>query len=142
MEPVNNSNKVFEDTKINVKLKISALWVAIMFCYLYGDYIEIYVPGVLADAMQVTQATVKVQIEFLAVAILMVIPSLMVFLSLVLAPAFNRWLNTIIPALYIFLLIFLNLETGWIFYLFLTVVEILISVATIFYAWKWPLLEA
>ncbi|MFT5299050.1 MAG: hypothetical protein ACI9YH_005102, partial [Colwellia sp.] len=50
MSTVKNNTEVYEDFKINVKLKISALWVAVMFCYVYGDYIQIYVPGILADA--------------------------------------------------------------------------------------------
>ena len=57
MSSSNSTAQVFEDFQINVKLKISALWVAVMFCYVYGDYIEIYVPGVLAEAMLVKSTT-------------------------------------------------------------------------------------
>ena len=85
MSSINNTAKVYEDFKINVKLKISALWVAIMFCYVYGDYIQIYVPGILAKAMLV-KATTEIQIEFFAVAFLMVIPSVTIFFTLVLQP--------------------------------------------------------
>jgi hypothetical protein len=55
MSSANNSNSTFQDFPINVKLIISSLWVAVMFCYVYGDYIEVYVPGVLAEAIEVTQ---------------------------------------------------------------------------------------
>ena len=37
--------KQLDDFKINVKLKISALWISVMFCYLYADYFGLYVPG-------------------------------------------------------------------------------------------------
>lgn len=43
-----NSNKTstsdLEDFKINVKIKLSALWTSATLCYLYGDYFELYVP--------------------------------------------------------------------------------------------------
>lgn len=132
------SNSVFKDFPINVKLIISSLWVAVMFCYVYGDYIQIYVPGILADAMEVTAAKEGIEIEFFAVALLMSIPSLMIFFTLVLKPNINRWLNIIIPVLYIILLVAVNLETTWIYYLYLTVIEILLSITTVWYAWNWP----
>jgi hypothetical protein len=141
MSSINSTKAVFEDFQINVKLKISALWIAVMFCYVYGDYIEIYVPGVIADAMTV-KSSIETQLEFFAVAVLMVMPSMMIFFALVVKPNINRWLNIILAAFYIVLLIAVNTETGWWFYLFLTAIEVLISVAIVWYAWNWPTLEA
>ncbi|TMM42007.1 DUF6326 family protein [Colwellia ponticola] len=138
MSSTNSSTSVFQDFPINVKLVISSLWVAVMFCYVYGDYIEVYVPGVLANAMQVTSAKEAIQLEFFAVALLMSIPSVMIFLTLVLKPSINRGLNIIMPTLYVVLLIAVNLETTWVFYLYLTAIEILLSIATVWYAWNWP----
>lgn len=140
MNSTNSTAQVFEDFQINVKLKISALWIAVMFCYVYGDYIEIYVPGVIADAMTV-KSSIETQLEFFAVALLMAIPSVMIFFSLVLKPKINRLLNIILPTVYILLLIAVNMAGGWIFYLFLTAIEIAISITTIWYAWKWPTIE-
>jgi len=36
-----------DDIKVHVKIKISALWVSVMFCYIYGDYFGLYKPGAL-----------------------------------------------------------------------------------------------
>ena len=141
MSSTNSTAQVFEDFQINVKLKISALWIAVMFCYVYGDYIEIYVPGVIADAMTV-KSSIETQLEFFAVALLMAIPSVMIFFSLVLKPKINRLLNIILPTVYILLLIAVNMAGGWIFYLFLTAIEVFISVAIVWYAWNWPTIEA
>ena len=141
MSSINSTAKVFEDCQINVKLKISALWIAVMFCYVYGDYIQIYVPGVLSKAMAV-KATTETQLQFFAVALLMAMPSVMIFFTLVVQPKINRWLNIILSTLYIIILIVTNLTETWVFYLFLTAIEILISVAIVWYAWKWPRLEA
>ena len=136
MSSIKSTKKVFEDFQINVKLKISALWIAVMFCYVYGDYIEIYVPGVIADAMAV-KSSIETQLEFFAVALLMAIPSVMIFFTLVVKPNVNRWLNIILSTLYIIMLIATNLTETWVFYLFLTAIEILISVAIVWYAWNW-----
>ncbi|AWB56555.1 DUF6326 family protein [Colwellia sp. Arc7-D] len=141
MSSINSTKAVFEDFQINVKLKISALWIAVMFCYVYGDYIQIYVPGILAKAMEV-KATTETQFQFFAVALLMAIPSVMIFFTLVVKPKINRWLNIILSTLYIIMLIATNLTETWVFYLFLTAIEVLISVAIVWYAWNWPTLEA
>lgn len=37
--------KSLQDVKINVKIKLSALWVALMFCYTYADILGFYAPG-------------------------------------------------------------------------------------------------
>ncbi|WP_259367982.1 DUF6326 family protein [Colwellia sp. BRX8-9] len=134
---MNSTKTVFEDFQINVKLKISALWIAVMFCYVYGDYIQIYVPGILAKAMEV-KATTETQFQFFAVALLMVLPSVMIFFTLVVKPKINRWLNIILSTLYIIMLIATNLTETWGFYLFLTTIEVLISVVIVWYAWNWP----
>jgi len=34
-----------EDFEVNVKIKLAALWTVATFCYLYGDYFELYTPG-------------------------------------------------------------------------------------------------
>ncbi len=141
MNVIKSTSQVFKGFQINVKLKISALWIAIMFSYVYGDYIEIYVPGVIANAMTV-KSSIKTQLEFFAVALLMAMPSVMIFFTLVVKPKINRWLNIILAAFYIVLLIAVNTEAGWWFYLFLTAIEVLISVAIVCYAWKWPTLKA
>jgi len=141
MSSTNSTAQVFEDFQINVKLKISALWIAVMFCYVYGDYIQIYVPGILAKAMEV-KATTETQFQFFAVALLMAIPSVMIFFTLVIKPKINRWLNIILSTLYIIMLIATNLTETWMFYLFLTAIEVLISVAIVWYTWNWPTIEA
>lgn len=36
---------MLEDIKVPVRLKLWALWTALMFCYVYGDYSGLYPPG-------------------------------------------------------------------------------------------------
>ena len=35
----------FKDFEVNTKIKLAFLWTAVTFCYLYGDYFELYTPG-------------------------------------------------------------------------------------------------
>ena len=37
---------------IPVRAKLSALWAALMFCYVYGDYFGLYVPGKLSGMIR------------------------------------------------------------------------------------------
>ena len=36
---------MLEDVRVPTRYKLSAIWASVMFCYIYGDYFELYVPG-------------------------------------------------------------------------------------------------
>jgi len=128
-----------DDAKIDVKIKLSALWASVMFCYIYGDIFGFFKPGrlqaVLAGRMGPFQTT---QGALLSAAIVMAIPAVMVFLSLVLTPRLNRWANIVLGILYILIMLATMLPGGWMFYLFLGTVEIALSVLIVWHAWSWP----
>lgn len=130
----------FEDFYINIKFKISALWSAVMFCYVYGDYIHLHVPGVMAEALALKQTAedINTQLMFVAVALFMAVPSIMIFLSLCLRPNVNRLLNIAIGFLYIAVMISTMISEQWAYYLILGVFEIAITGLIIWYAWNWP----
>jgi hypothetical protein len=44
METPSNA-PALSDPKLPVKLKLSALWTSVMFCYIYADYFELFKPG-------------------------------------------------------------------------------------------------
>ena len=141
-----NSNKKtaeLEDVKINVKIKLSALWVAVMFLYIYVDYFALYIPGHIEDILagivwkfQITQTWA------LSAMILMTIPILMIFLSLTLKAKANRWTNIIMGILHILLAILNVIGETWTFYIFGTIVEVVLLSLIVWNAWKWPKLEA
>lgn len=129
----------FEDIKVNVKIKLSALWASVTLCYLYGDYFELYVPQKtqgLVDGVNILDSPVKL----FAAAILLVIPALMVFLAIILKPTINRRLNIILGVFYtaIMILVALTSITPWrTFYVFLAMVESCITTLIVGYAWRW-----
>jgi hypothetical protein len=127
------------DFKVHVKLKLSALWIAVMLCYIYGDIFKLQQPGSLEAliAGKVWSGGPLTQGMLLAFAVSMAIPSAMVFLSLVLKPNANRWTNVILGAVYtVFLL--LTLPGAWHFYIFLAIVETALTLLIVWHAWKWP----
>ncbi|MFC1916175.1 DUF6326 family protein [Chloroflexota bacterium] len=130
-----------EDVKINVKIKLSGLWVAVMFLYVYADLFGIYKPGFIEELIA-GELAIGIQINqvfLLGVAILMAIPSVMVFLSLALKAKANRWANIIVGIVYAVVMIYTMLIPGaWAFYIFMGIVETVLTVLIVWYAWKWP----
>jgi hypothetical protein len=43
--------RALEDVKVNVKLKLAALWASFMFLYIYVDYFHLYMPGSIEDIL-------------------------------------------------------------------------------------------
>ena len=128
-----------EDVKVNVKLKLSALWATLMFIYIYVDIIGFYERGmieeIIAGRVWVFDIT---QTWGMSALILMTIPSLMTFLSLALAARVNRWVNMILASLYIIVAISNPIGETWIPTWFGSIVEILLLALIIWHAWKWP----
>lgn len=109
-----------------------------MFYYIYGDYFELYQPGKLQEMLSGRTALgTATQSTLLGMAAVMAVPSLMIFLSLVLPPAANRWMNIVLGAVYSLIMV-LAIQGSWHFYVFLGLVEIVLTLLIIFYAWTWP----
>jgi len=132
---------MLENPKVNIKIKLSALWTSVLFCYIYGDYFELYVPekvDSLVNGVNILDSPTKLLIA----SIVLAIPSVMIALSILLKPKINRWLNIIFGTLFtlMMLLIAINSLTAWYnFYVFLAILESIITFLIVWYAWKWPI---
>lgn len=128
-----------EDIKVPVRLKLSALWASLMFCYIYGDYFGLYQPGNLQDMLkgQMGPLGPATQGVLLGTATLMAIPSLMVFLSLALPVVLSRWFNVALGLAYT-VIILVSMPGAWAFYQFLGVIEAVLSLLIAWQAWRWP----
>lgn len=138
-----NAGPALDDIKINVKMKISALWASVMFCYLYGDYFWLYQPGKLQGMLEGKMVPLgpTTQGVLLFTSVLMSIPALMVFLSLALKASLNRWVNIVLGVLYtVFVLI--TMQGAWVFYIFMGSVDVVLTALIVWYAWNWPRQEA
>ena len=136
-----NANNL-EDFKINVKFKLSALWVSVMLCYIYGDFFTLFVPGHIESLMSGNSGLgTTTPVKLLLFAILMTIPAVMVFLSLALRAKVNRLLNISVGIFFTAIMVLVvstSIGDWMVFYIFLGIVEIIITSLIIWYAWKWP----
>ncbi len=136
--PTANS-RVLEDVRIGIRLKIAALWIAMLFLFAYGDIFGFFKPGQVADVIAGEVSGIKItQVFLLGASVYIAIASLMVFLSLVLRPKVNRWTNIVLPILYIVSVVASVIGETWAYFIFLSIAEIALLLLIIRYAWTWP----
>ncbi len=138
-----NTTRALEDVKVNVKLKLAALWASFMFLYIYVDYFHLYMPGSIEDILAGKAFVFDITQVFLLAALAgVIIPALMIFLSIALSAKVNRWTNIIVSVVYIPYMLFNLAGTAWLHMIFGAVVEVVLLLLVIRYAWKWPKVEA
>ena len=131
---------MLENPKINIKIKLSALWTSVLFCYVYGDYFQLYVPEKV-ESLITGENNLDSPTKLLIASLVLAIPAIMIALSIFLKPKINRILNIIFGTIFtlMMLLIAINSLTDWYrFYVFLAVLESLITLIIVWNAWKWP----
>ena len=131
---------MLQDFRPHVRLKLSALWTSVMLCYIYCDYFELVQPGkltaMLAGKLGPAPATPG---TLLAASVLMAVPSVMIFLSLVLTPNVARAANVGFGVIYTLIMLLILVVPGtWLYYRFFALVEIALTVTVVVQAWRWP----
>ena len=129
------------DAKIDIKFKLSALWVSVTLCYLYCDYFYLYQPGKLESMLagQMGPLGQTTQGVLLGVSVLLSIPALMVFFSIILPARLNRMANVLFGSLFtLIMLVFLFAPGVWLYYKYFAAVEVLLTSTAVWLAWKWP----
>ena len=143
MNATNKTAQILDDVKIDVKIKVSALWVTLMLFYIYADIMGFYTPGVIDKVMSGEIGGIQISEGFLFVmAIWMAIPSVMVFLSLTLRANVNRWVNIIVGILSMVVLgasFFVGEFSAR--YTFQAIIEGVLIAAIVWHVWKWPIQE-
>ena len=137
MKTINKTTEM-EDMKINVKMKLAALWVAMMLLYIYADILSLFRPGQIEEMIKGLMGPFPVtQASLIVASILMIIPAVMVFLSLTLKPTVNRWANITLGVLYTVVNISNLIGETWAYYLFFGIIEIVLTLLIVWYAWRW-----
>ena len=139
-EPPTTVEGKLGQSKVNVRIKISALWTAMLFVFVfvYVDLFSTYRPDFQADLKAGTVGGFTVNRSFLlATTAYVVIPAVMVFLSLILRPGISRIANIALGVVYAATI------TGgaigeWNYYILGSAVEVMLLAAIVFYAWTWP----
>ena len=140
MKPLNKRSNSLIDFKINVKIKLAALWTATTLCYLYGDYFQLYIPGQI-ESLITGDNILNNPLTLFINSVILAIPPLMIFLSLVLKSKISRILNMIFGLFFTIMMVFIaiNSLTPWYsFYAFLALVEAILTFIIVWQALKWP----
>ena len=111
-----------------------------MFCYIYADILGFYAPGNIEELMSGEIAGIQMtQTMLLGSAMLMAIPSVMVFLSLTMKAKANRLANIIAGLVYMGVLgsTFLTGRNPA-YYIFYAILKAVLIALIVWHAWKWP----
>lgn len=128
-----------EDFQVNLKIKLAGLWTAVTFCYLYGDYFELYTPEKVSSLLSGENVLNSPMVLFIA-SVIMVIPPLMIVVSLMLEPLLNRWLNILFGSLFTIMMVLIaigSLTPWYSFYVFLALIESFLTGIIVWKAFKW-----
>jgi len=132
---------VLEDLRVPTQIKLAGLWATVMFMYIYVDIIGFFSPGLIEDILVGKVWVFDItQTWMLTSVMLMTIPAVMVFLSLVLPAKANRYANIMLGILHIFMAIGTALGEVNAYYVFGSAVEALLLASVVWTAWKWPVL--
>jgi len=130
-----------QDTRIDVKLVLSALWIAMLIVFAYVDIFGFFRADILEAALDGKVATMGVTIDqvFLVfTTVYILIPTLMVVLSLVLRPRVNRIVNIVVALVYAVSIIAACIGETWAYYFLGSAVEVVLLIAIVRTAWTWP----
>ncbi len=131
----------YRDTRIDVKLVLSALWISMMFVFAYVDIFAFLRADVLKSALdgKVASTGYTVNQFFLVYTLFYVlVPSLMVVASLMLKPKVNRVVNVVVSLVYLVTVIGSAIGEKWAYYLIGSVVEVVLLALIARTAWTWP----
>lgn len=125
-------NTIKSTTGMDTKVKLSLLWIFVLFNMAYADILSLMDPtSAIRQRMEGTPIPPGV---LLVGAVMMETAIVMVILSWVLPYKVDRWVNIIIGALNI-----LAVVTGGhgLYYIFFATVEVACILLIIWFAWKW-----
>lgn len=129
-----------DDPRIPTRLKLAALWTSTLFCYIYCDYFELYIPGKLQDmqAGQFGPLGATSQGNLFGAAMMMAVASLMICMTTLAPASLSRWANIVFGALFTAMMALLAVVAGWYFYKSFAAIEALLTACIVWQAWRWP----
>jgi Family of unknown function (DUF6326) len=128
--------------KLNTRLKLVTLWTAVMFCYVYGDYFALYIPGE-ASKLVSGDTLLNNPLRVFAASVLMALPPFVIIASVLARASVAKWLNIIFGFIFTAIMILIAVTSIPITpevsaYVFYAVLESAITITIIWQAGKWP----
>lgn len=128
-----------EGQPIDVRIKLSGLWISTMLVFAYVDLFGFFRADVIENALAGKVYVFDVSQTFLLLTTLyVVIPSVMVVLSLIIRPPRNRIMNMVASLVYIVTIGLSMVGEEWIYFLAGSLVEIILLLTITYVAWTWP----
>ena len=125
-----------DQANIGVRPKLAALWATMMFLYVYADVLSFYRPGEVDEIREGMMGPFEVsQAALLAASVVVIIPAFMIFISLILPSRINRWTNITAGILFTLVNVVNLLGETWVYYWVFGILEILVTLLIIRYAW-------
>jgi hypothetical protein len=138
-----SNSTILNGVGVGVRVKVSALWIAMLLLFAYGDIFGFLKKGQIEDVIAGEVGGMKItQVFLVAVSVYIAVAGVMVFLSLVLSPRLARWTNIVLPILYVVSIVASVIGETWAYFYVLSIVEISLLVLIIWHAWTWPGLKA
>jgi hypothetical protein len=128
----------YQDYRINPRIKIAALWTVMLFVFVCVDLFSLYRSDVRADieAGKIAAFTIG-QGYLLGVMIYVLVPSSMVFLSLVMTPRVTRMANVVLAVIYA-VTVAGSAIGEWNYFILGSLAEAVLLAGVVYYAWTWP----
>jgi len=122
---------------MEMKAKLSTLWIFVLLNVIFRDIHEFISPGFLAEMMTGTVNGIQMTEELLFLGAIMVeVPIVMVLLSRILQCRVNRWAN-MVAGVFTILVVFSNVPTDF-DDIFFEIIEVVSLLLIVWFAWKWP----
>lgn len=141
MQTKSNKVSTYQDTPVDIRLRLSGLWIVLMFIFAYVDIFGLFRAEVLEGLLdgKIAGTPIEVNQLFLVVAVIYILPaSLMVYFNLTLRPAISRRANVIVAAIYMVTVVLSCIGEESFHYLLGSAIELVIFAIIIRTARNWP----
>lgn len=131
----------YQNTRVDVKLVLCALWTVVLFIFAYVDIFGFYRADVLDAALDGKLSNMPFTIDqaFLTLTLIYILPPiLMVALSLLLPPRTNRMVNIVVSVVYAASILVSCIGETWLYYILGSLIEVALLLAVARAAWRWP----
>ena len=120
-------------------LKISLLWASLMSLYIYNDYFSLYTHGTIERmvAGQLGPLGEATDLLLLIMSIVLAIPALMIFLSVMLPAQWSRYINCFLGVVYTVIEAMTFLKSP-LFYQAIVSVELVLTLGIFLLSLRWP----
>jgi hypothetical protein len=127
------------DHKVDTKLVIMSAWIAVMCLYIYCDIFSLYRPGYIDSIARGKMGFLDIsQMSLFFASLMMVIPSMMIFISTLATARASRIINLVAGAIYFLVNIGNLLAETWGYYYLFGLLELGLVIFIFIRALRWP----